>query len=105
MPADTPTPSLPLTGETLDLDAICAVARGHRAVHLAPDARERMSTSRSWVRSTVEGGSELSVYGVNTGYGSLARVRIDNAHIAELSWNLIRSHAAGVGPEVDGDVV
>lgn len=64
-----------------------------------------MARSRAWVRSTVEEGATLPVYGVNTGYGSLARVRIDTEHIAELSWNLIRSHAAGVGPEVDRHVV
>ncbi len=96
---------LALTGDALDFDAICAVARHGRAVRLAPDARARMERSRSWVQQTVEGGAELPVYGVNTGYGSLARVRIDHAHIAELSWNLIRSHAAGVGPEVEPDVV
>lgn len=100
-----PSASLPLTGEDLDLASIQAVARRRRSVHLESNARARMARSRSWVRSTVEGGATLPVYGVNTGYGSLARVRIDNEHIAELSWNLIRSHAAGVGPDVDQDVV
>jgi histidine ammonia-lyase len=47
----------------------------------------------------------MPVYGVNTGYGSLARVRIDGDQIRALSWNLIRSHAAGVGPPVPADAV
>ena len=55
-----------------------------------------MAASHAWV----DGITHMPVYGVNTGYGSLARVRIDSHQISELSWNLVRSHAAGVGPEV-----
>jgi histidine ammonia-lyase len=97
--------SLALTGCDLDLLQVREVARHGRPVHLDDEARSTMQISRDWVAGTVADGAELPVYGVNTGYGSLARVRIDTAHIAELSWNLIRSHAAGVGPEVDGEVV
>ncbi len=56
-----------------------------------------MVASHEWVA----GVSHMPVYGVNTGYGSLARVRIDTHQISQLSWNLVRSHAAGVGPEVE----
>lgn len=94
---------LSLNGEDLTFADVVDVARGHRRVQLAPDARVRMARTRAWVESSV--GSGEAVYGVNTGYGSLARVRIDNADIAELSWNLVRSHAAGVGPPVESDVV
>lgn len=97
--------TLDLNGQSLDLALVRAVARELRPVQLAPLARTAMERSRSWVASCVEGGADVPVYGVNTGYGSLARVRIDNEHIAELSWNLIRSHAAGVGPEVEQEVV
>ncbi len=50
-------------------------------------------------------GQPAAVYGVNTGFGSLARVRIPEARAGELSMNLIRSHAAGVGEPLDTEVV
>ncbi|MEZ4320994.1 MAG: histidine ammonia-lyase [Myxococcota bacterium] len=94
-----------LTGNDLTFADVAAVARSGCPVELAPDARERMSRTRAWVDGVVGGPQSMAVYGVNTGYGSLARVRIDDAHIAQLSWNLVRSHAAGVGPAVSPDAV
>ena len=70
-----------------------------------------MEASRDWVAAAAAGevrdadGSPLPVYGVNTGYGSLARMRIPAEDIERLSWNLIRSHAAGMGEPVAPDVV
>ncbi|MEQ1505202.1 MAG: aromatic amino acid ammonia-lyase, partial [Myxococcota bacterium] len=95
-----------LDGEHLTLPVVAAIARGGAVPRLAPDARTRMERSAAWVGEAAAGhltgddGAPLPVYGVNTGYGSLARVRIDGSQIRALSWNLIRSHAAGVGPPV-----
>jgi histidine ammonia-lyase len=94
-----------LTGEGLRFADVEAVARRARPVELAEGARARMAASRAWVDASVQGAEDRAVYGVNTGYGSLARVRIGNEHIAQLSWNLVRSHAAGVGPPVADDAV
>ncbi|MCA9490996.1 MAG: aromatic amino acid lyase, partial [Myxococcales bacterium] len=95
-----------LDGAGLVPAAVAAVARGHAVPALTDAARARMERSAAWVSDAADGklldaeGQPMSVYGVNTGYGSLARVRIDDANIAQLSWNLVRSHAAGVGPSV-----
>ncbi len=48
---------------------------------------------------------EAAVYGVNTGFGKLASVRIAHADTARLQRNLILSHAAGVGPDTDAATV
>lgn len=93
-----------LTGHDLTFADVAAVARFHRSVALDPGAREEMLATRRWVEASVNERDD-AIYGVNTGYGSLARVKIDDADIAELSWNLVRSHAAGVGPDSDPDVV
>jgi len=85
-----------LDGCSLTLDDVIAVARHGHQVSLSEAARARMEVSHAWVA----GVTHMPVYGVNTGYGSLARVRIDSHQISQLSWNLVRSHAAGVGPEV-----
>ncbi|MEO0603647.1 MAG: aromatic amino acid ammonia-lyase [Myxococcota bacterium] len=100
-------PVVELDGESLTIPQVADVAERRVEVRLADAARERMTASLSWVSDAASGrlrddaGETLSVYGVNTGYGSLARVRISSERIEELSWNLLRSHAAGTGPRMD----
>lgn len=86
---------LEIDGESLQISDVVSVARGDVAVCLSPSAHARMVRSYEWVRSAAQ--SEQAVYGVNTGFGSLARVRIPPSHSQTLSMNLMRSHAAGVG--------
>jgi histidine ammonia-lyase len=64
-------------------------------VELAPAARERMLASRAVVERLIE--SDAAVYGVNTGFGKMASVRISREQIRQLQINLVRSHACGVG--------
>ncbi len=103
--------TLQLDGASLDLPDVVRVARGALSLGLAPAARRRMEESRAWVvraaRGEVvdEGGAPLPVYGVNTGFGSLAHKRIGREDSRWLSWNLVQSHAAGVGPVVPREVV
>jgi histidine ammonia-lyase len=82
---------------------VVAVAREHRDVALDPAAEERMRSSRDVIERVVAEGR--TVYGVNTGFGDLADVRIDAAQTAELQRNLVRSHAAGVGDPLPVEVV
>jgi histidine ammonia-lyase len=96
-------PPLPLTGRDLTIDHVIEVARGRRAVALAPAAAERMQASRTVVERLVDEGA--TVYGVTTGFGDLANVRIERDQTAELQRNLVRSHAAGVGDPLPDDVV
>jgi len=58
-----------------------------------------MLSSYQWVQQACD--SDKPVYGVNTGFGSLARLRIPPSQSSLLSTNLIRSHSAGVGPIAD----
>ncbi len=75
-----------------------AVARYGAAIDsLDPDVVERMAQSRAWVREAVDGGTEV-IYGVNTGFGSLANRRIEPKETRLLSRNVILKCAVGVGP-------
>ena len=94
-------PVVELDGESLTIPQVAEVAERRIDVRLAASARRRMEASRAWVASAAGDASGLTVYGVNTGYGSLARVRISEERIEELSWNLLQSHAAGTGPRMD----
>jgi histidine ammonia-lyase len=96
-------PPLPLTGRDLTIDQVVEVARGRRAVSLDPEAADRMRASRAVIERIVAEGR--TAYGVTTGFGDLADVRIEPARTAELQRNLVRSHAAGVGEPLPDDVV
>jgi histidine ammonia-lyase len=97
---------LELGQDRLSLEAIAEVARDRREVRLSSAARARMEGSRALVDQLAAGGAEApSVYGVNTGFGALAEVRIGAAEIRELQRNLVRSHACGVGAPLDREIV
>jgi histidine ammonia-lyase len=84
-----------LDGSSLTLDALVRVAEGHEGVALSDEARRRVEAARAVVERKAAGAA--AVYGVNTGFGSLADVRIPREALGALQLNLLRSHAAGVG--------
>jgi histidine ammonia-lyase len=84
-----------LNGQPLSLAAIEAVSIGRCRVEVSAAAQARGAASRALIERIVAEGQ--TVYGVNTGFGKLADVRISNDHLAQLQTNLVRSHAAGVG--------
>jgi histidine ammonia-lyase len=86
---------IPLDGRTLTLDQLSSIARGHARVVLDDRARERVRAARAVVDRAADG--DAAVYGVNTGFGSFADVRIPHDALSTLQANLLRSHAAGVG--------
>ncbi|MCI0416648.1 aromatic amino acid lyase, partial [bacterium] len=84
-----------IDGNHLTIADIASVARDDVEVSIAPEAMERMAQSRKVIDQIVE--ANQTVYGVNTGFGKLADVRIPANQVNELQLNLIRSHSAGVG--------
>ena len=94
--------TLEIDGHSLTIQHVVDVARSARPVALADHARAEMQRSYSWVAQASQG--EMPVYGVNTGFGSLARVQIPPKDSEQLSVNLIRSHAAGVGAPVSVEI-
>ena len=81
-------------GETLTLADVAAVAAGSE-VSFSTDARARVAAARRVVEDAV--GSGEVVYGVTTGFGALANVRIDPAQASDLQHGIVRSHATAVG--------
>ena len=96
--------SVVLDGDSLTIGDVTAVSRLGAQVRLAEGALVRVREARAWVDEISKDGETL-VYGVNTGYGSLAEVRIPPEDVAMLARNLILSHSTGVGPPLPGEVV
>jgi histidine ammonia-lyase len=84
-----------LDGEHLTVAEVCAIATGEEQAAVAPAAYEKMQRSRAVVERLAAG--DQPVYGVNTGVGMLADVRVAPDDLRQLQRNVVRSHAAGAG--------
>ena len=84
-----------LDGSSLTIDQLLAIADRGEPVGLAPDAAARVRAARAVVDRKAPG--DEPVYGINTGFGSFAEVKIAPDALDALQVNLLRSHAAGLG--------
>ncbi|MEW2413690.1 histidine ammonia-lyase [Streptomyces sp. NPDC046866] len=82
---------------------VIAVARGNARVQLSSEALDALARSREIVDSLAA--KPEPVYGVSTGFGALASRHISPELRAQLQRNIVRSHAAGMGPRVEREVV
>ena len=86
---------LSIDGTSLTLDSFGRVVHGHLPCELSRAARTRVRRGREAMERALAGGEV--VYGVNTGFGELAQVRIEPDRLVQLQRRLLLSHAAGVG--------
>jgi len=93
-----------LDGHSLAIADVVRAARSPACrVDLSPPALAALEASRARVEQALAGGQ--TIYGINTGFGKLANVRIAPADLDRLQVNLVRSHAAGVGAPLPVEVV
>jgi histidine ammonia-lyase len=92
-----------IDGGPLTPEQVVAVAFRESGVALDPGVPDRMAPARELVERVLE--SDRAVYGINTGLGALASTRVDRRQVEELQLNLLRSHAAGVGPPLPDEIV
>lgn len=86
------------------IEQLAEIVQGDRPLRLAQRDIERIKACAEYLASIVDGDSP-SVYGVNTGFGSLCNISIPADEITQLQYNLLRSHACGVGNEVPSEIV
>jgi histidine ammonia-lyase len=101
-PAAKPDPVI-LDGSPLSTEAVRSVARNGARVILSEESRARVTAARAVVAAAAE--HVDPVYGLNTGFGSLSKVRVTVEQVHEIQRNIVRSHAAGVGDPLPADVV
>jgi histidine ammonia-lyase len=92
-----------LTGSTLAVDDVAAVARGGERVELDSSAVERMRRAREVVDHALE--SESTVYGLSTGVGVRKRAHVTDAEQAAFNTRLIANHLVGQGEPAPEDAV
>jgi histidine ammonia-lyase len=92
-----------IDGGPLTPEQVVAVAFGQAEVELAADLEERLAPARRVVDEAVD--SAEVVYGITTGFGALASTHIGRSETEALQYNLLRSHASGVGEPLPDEVV
>ena len=92
-----------LDGTTLNILDVFDVSYNHALVEISDDAMQRVQIARDVVDRIVEG--DETVYGINTGFGSLVHTQVSHDEVEQLQLNLIRSHATGVGPNLSTELV
>ncbi len=97
------TATIELTGDRVEPGDVVAVARHGVPARLSDEARAAMEESAAVVERLAN--SDEPVYGVSTGFGSLAGSWIPPERREELQRALIRSHAAGMGPPIEREAV
>ncbi|WP_159798142.1 histidine ammonia-lyase [Puerhibacterium puerhi] len=98
-----PTGVVEVGGAPLTVDDVVAVARHGAPVRLNPAALRAMADQRVFVEGLAD--DDRPHYGISTGFGALHGTRIPPERRRELQANLVRSHAAGTGAEVETEVV
>jgi histidine ammonia-lyase len=88
-----------IDGSPLTIEAVVAVARREATVAIGPNLAARMTPARDLVERIVESGQVA--YGITTGFGALSSTRIPSEQATELQYDLVRSHASGVGGLLD----
>jgi histidine ammonia-lyase len=89
--------------EGMTLDDLVRIARQGGGVVLSPGAEERIG--RAWQLVTRWVDEERTVYGVTTGFGALSDVTISKRDTRQLQFNILKSHAVGVGQPLAPDIV
>lgn len=92
-----------IDGKSLNFEEVHRVSRLGARVKLTPAARKRVSACRKLVKKLIDRGE--TIYGVTTGIGEFARIRLSNELGAELQKRIIHSHAVGTGDTQPEDIV
>ncbi len=92
-----------LDGNSLSIEQLVNVARGGAKVSVSPEAKAAIQASRDYIEKAVAEGT--AIYGVTTGIGEFARIKISPEQSAELQRRIVYSHSAGTGDPFPEDVV
>lgn len=95
--------SVIVDGSALTVRQVVDVALGREDVEVGADIDARMAPARALVERVIA--EDRIVYGITTGFGALSNTHIPPSRASELQYDLLRSHASGVGPNLGPDVV
>lgn len=96
--------SLQLDSHWTSFDDIKKIINHDAAISVSAEAKDAINKCRSYLDKKIETSDDL-FYGINTGFGYLQNVAIDKEQVEQLQYNLLMSHACGLGEEVPAAIV
>jgi histidine ammonia-lyase len=95
---------LQLGNQWLSFEQVKSLLNDNQKLSIPADTRERIQKCREYLDKKVNASDDL-FYGINTGFGYLQNVAIDKDQVEQLQYNLLMSHACGLGEETPADIV
>ena len=93
-----------ISAERLTIERVGEIIEKNYKLALSEDARQRIVKCRKYLDEQIAS-SDLPVYGVTTGFGSLCDVKVSRDQLSQLQINLMMSHACGVGERLPNEIV
>src|SRR4030065_2018099 len=93
-----------INSKQLDFTAVSELIFTEKKLKLSQESIEKIENCRLYLDKKLEKHA-TPIYGINTGFGSLCNVKIDNNNLHQLQENLVMSHACGTGKKVDRHIV
>ncbi len=92
-----------IDSKPLDFETISELILTEKTLKLSKEAIEKIENCRLYLDKKIKKDTS-PIYGINTGFGSLYNVKIDNHNLQQLQENLVMSHACGTGSEVPENI-
>ena len=93
-----------ISSQTIRVQDIESILRQKHALSLSDEAKNKINTCRAYLDEAIRV-AEKPIYGINTGFGSLCNVKINDEQLEQLQYNLLVSHACGTGNQVPDEIV
>ncbi len=93
-----------ISSDVLTLESLQDIISQNQVLALSEEAIVNISKCREYLDKKMLT-SDVPIYGINTGFGSLCNVKISNENLSKLQSNLVKSHACGIGDEVPNEIV
>ena len=93
-----------ISSAVLDLYVLQDIITHKRKLELSEESRLNIEKSRKYLDDKIKQ-SDVPIYGINTGFGSLCNVKISAEHLTRLQENLVMSHACGTGELVSKPII
>lgn len=93
-----------INGDKLSLSKVKEILSNDMQIQLSDNAKNRIVKCRQYLDKKIES-HDKPIYGINTGFGSLCNTSVSNDDLEQLQENLVKSHACGMGDEVEQEIV
>jgi histidine ammonia-lyase len=93
-----------ISSNILSLENINEIITFNKKIELSEEAKVNIQKCRDYLDKKMLQ-NEAPIYGINTGFGSLCNIKIDDSQLSKLQENLVKSHACGTGETVPNEIV